>query len=321
MAGRTRGRRRRRGMPPELLRGILVVLAIGACVYVALATAVGNFVAEKIVAPVFRQLSGKTAVQSSPSPTEEAVETVQPQAEPAEEASETLALVPQGTLSAAEPAEGGGAQQQTELRVEGQTYYALQLGVFSEKANAETLSRQMQARAAGGYIYEDGERFRVFAAVYDSREAARTVKKQLMEQNGIDSSLYELSAAPAALRITAPEAQSSAVQEGFSQMESVCSELLSLCEAFDRKEVTAAQAKEQLRSLAEACRRPAEALSSVRQGIAAGLCAELTEKAQRITDCAQSDAADSAAFSAALKYLHIGEVCACCRFLSGIGTA
>ena len=111
------------------------------------------------------------------------------------------------------------------------------------------------------------------------------------------------------------------MQEGFSQLESVCSELLSLCEAFDRKEVTAAQAKEQLLSLAEACRRPAEALSSVRQGIAAGLCAELMEKAERITACAQGDAADSAAFSAALKYLHIGEVCACCRFLSGIGTA
>ena len=49
----------------DALRAILTVALCGACAYVALATAVGGFIAENIIAPIFRGISGQDEAQSA----------------------------------------------------------------------------------------------------------------------------------------------------------------------------------------------------------------------------------------------------------------
>jgi len=309
-------------MPPELLRGIVIVAAIGLCVYVALATAVGNFMAEKVVAPVFRWLDGKNGsktVQGESAPPASA----EPASSPAEENSGSqtaLALLPQEGSGLAETASGAveGGKQQREIRVESRSFYALQLGAFSSEQNAQTESRAVQQRAAGGYVYSDGIHYRVLAAVYNSRETAKTVKAQLMEQNSLDSGIYQIDVPAITLRVTAGEEQLAAVQTGFDRMGAVCDELLELCEQFDKEEATPEEVQERLQKLAQSCREPAEVLSSVKEGIAAELCRELEEKAQRLEECAGKGASGRTEFSSALKYAHISEVCAYSAFASGI---
>ena len=323
MSGRTRKKRRRGGMPPELLRGIVIVAAIGLCVYVALATAVGNFVAEKIVAPVFRWLEGENGSTTAQGESAAPPVTEDPATSAAAENSQTqaaLALLPQEGSGLAQDAGGAasGEKQQGEIHMESRSFYALQLGAFSSEQNAQTEGRAVQQRAAGGYVYNDGVHYRVLAAVYNGRETAKTVKAQLMEQNSLDSSIYQIDVPAVALRVTAGEEQLAAVQTGFERMSTVCDELLKLCEQFDKEEKTIEAVQESLRKLAKTCREPAQILSSVKEGIAAELCRELEEKAQRLEECAEKGAGGRTEFSSALKYAHISEVCAYSAFAGSI---
>lgn len=308
---RTRRRAKRRGVSPQVFRVIAAVVLVGAFVYVALATTVGTFVAEKVIAPIFRALSGEES-ETSATPSTTGYDT-----DPAEESS-ALALTPSEGYSPASAAPVSTERATSEVRLDEKVYYSLQLGAFSSEQNAENMAAELKGRAAAGYVYFDGELYRVLAAAYESKEDAQTVKTQLLEKNGLDSKVTELVLPAVALKVTAGEDQLAAVQEAFSAADSACSGLFEICEGYDKGEFTASQVSEKLVSLAESCEEPAGALSGASGGEAEKLAALLMSMAEDFRDCASNAGENSVAFSAVLKYTQIKEVCAFAEFLKGI---
>jgi len=306
MATRRRSRRRpRRGISPQTVRIIAAVFIVGAFAYIALATTVGTFLAENLIAPIFRALSGEDA----PAPTPDSQEGDAP-ATPSIDGT-ALPLVPPGGYSSTSAQPAATERTAGEIRLESRTYYALQLGAFSSEQNAKKLAAEIQGKAAAGYIrFEDGL-YRVFAAAYESREDAQAVKEQLMAQSNLDSKVSELILPTVALRVTADEAQFNAVKKAFSAADETCAALFDLCEGFDKKELSAEQAREKLEELAANCEEPAKALS----GDAAELSALLSGMAKDLRDCAAKNGENTVEFSAALKYTQIKVVCAFSDYL------
>ncbi|MGI6151369.1 MAG: SPOR domain-containing protein [Christensenellales bacterium] len=306
MATRRRSRRRsRRGISPQTLRVIVVVAIVGAFAYIALATTVGTFLAEKLIAPIFRALSGEENPANTP-PAQEVTHT-----NPPENNGNALPLVPPGGYSSTSAAPASSDRTAGEIRLESRTYYTLQMGAFSNKQNAEKLAAELQGRAAAGYVYFDDGLYRVIAAAYESQEDARAVKEQLMEQNGLDSKVNELVLPTVALRVTAEEAQFNAVRDAFDAAERACSELFEISEGFDKKELTAAQVATKLQDLADSCEAPARAL----EGEAGQLTALLLGMTQDLRDCSAKNGENTVEFSALLKYTQIKVVCAFADFL------
>jgi hypothetical protein len=48
----------------------------------------------------------------------------------------------------------------------------------SSKTNADTQATALQQRGAGGYVMEDGGRYRVLAAAYTAEESLKQVREQ-----------------------------------------------------------------------------------------------------------------------------------------------
>lgn len=310
---RSRRRSRKRGISPQTLRVIAAVALVGAFAYIALATTVGTFLAENLIAPIFRALSGEENPSDTP-PAEGAANTNPPTGN-----GDALPLTPSGGYSPTSAVPASTDRTTGEIRLESRTYYTLQLGAFSSEQNAQKLAGELKGRAAAGYIYSDEGLYRVLAAAYESKDDARAVKEQLMEQNGLDSKVNELVLPAVALRVTAGEEQLSAVQEAFSAADSACSELFEICKGFDKSELTAAQVTARLNDLAASCEVPAKALAGEAEDEAKKLSALLDGMAKDLRDCAANNGENTVEFSAALKYTQIKEVCAFADFLKGIG--
>lgn len=97
----------------------------------------------------------------------------------------------------------GAKSEHVQIQMEGYTLYCLQLGAFSEKANAENLAASMQGRGAAGYIVEDTY-FRVLAAGYTSQTDAENVAERIRTDEGMECSLYEMTCPGLNIEITAP---------------------------------------------------------------------------------------------------------------------
>ena len=315
MATRRRNSRRRsrKGISIQTLRVIAAVALVGIFIYIALATSVGTFLAENLVAPIFRALSGEETPKTTPTD-QEGVATSTPSPN-----SSALPLTPSGGYSSTSTQPVTSERSSDEIRLESRTYYVLQMGAFTSEQNALKLAGELKGRAAAGYVYSDEGLYRVLAAAYESKEDARAVKDQLMQQNGLDSKINELVLPAVALRVTAGEEQLDAVQKAFNSADSVCSELFEICESFDRNELTIAQVTDKLNELADSCDIPAKALSGSLGNEAGALSTLLSELAQDLRNCASNNDENTVEFSAALKYTQIKEVCAFTEFLKRMG--
>ena len=270
----------------DALRAILTVALCGACAYVALATAVGGFIAENIIAPIFRGISGQNEAQSA------------------------LALSP-GQMEEIPKAT-------SEIQVEAKTYYALSVGAFASKENADNLAASIRGRSGAGYVHSSDDLYRVLAAVYDSESAAKSVKEQLMTQNGLESTLYKISIPAITMKVTAEEDYLSAVQEGFSAAETACASLFQLCTDYDAGKMTIEEVCDKLLELAEMCAAPAQLLENTGSPAADGLFQLLSQMSKDLTEAGSQITENSLEFSSTLKYTQIKEICAYSLFTGNI---
>lgn len=312
-------KRRKRGLTPEAARGLLVLGVLGICVYVALATPVGTFIAERVIAPIFRKSEAASENEAGGQSTPIVQEVDEPSSTPGSASGNSFALLPETT--------GGGGEGQTasagesgelELQVSAQTYYAIQLGAFSSQENAEVEGERMRARGAGGFVYHSDGHYRVLAAIYETQEEARSVKTQLKEQNGQDAGIYVISLPALALRVTAGKDQLSAVKTGFDSLASQCGQILALCEKFDRGEITEQDARAALGDYAKTLRGPLGQLEGAKDAIGSALCETLTACAGELERTAAAQTGTSVEFSAKLKYAHLKEVCSYASLLQKI---
>lgn len=333
-------KRKKRRLRPEATRALVVLIVLGICIYIALATTAGNYIAENVIAPVFRMINEKgkgnenistenagLLTDSSPFPAldENDVEDgnfgqgsddggLQSDANPSEQ---NLALLPKTSadnekdsaaeLSSVPPESGQSNSSSEELHLEEFTSYALQMGAFSSDENARSEAENLRSRGAAGYVYHDGH-YRVFASVYQDESDAQAVRKQLEDNESLESSVFVIHAPGATLRVTASEEGLKSVKEAFSALETARDELYSLCTDIDRKNISEGDARSKLKKLAEDARKPAEALDGTGE-VGTALQDELIETSDELRKVAEMKD-DGIAFSTEMKYALVRQSCA-----------
>lgn len=320
MAMRPSSRRNPRGTS-DTARFVLVLLLLAGALYIALATSVGSFIAEKVIAPVFKLLdNGKPSATNPPASPDQTspVNAAQPDGEP----DSGLSLLPSDSADnpthSQAPAETGSKSE--EVRIEGKTLYALQLGAFKEKANAEATAHTLQARGAGGYVQQDADGlYRVLAAVYNDENSAKTVRKQIVDNDGLDAAVYAITAPAVAFRVTAGAAQVTAVRNAFDVLAQATDELGKICMEYDKKLLDAGSAKKRLADLSDAAKKPYDQLeASASSGQLANVTDTLKELISDLALFSTKEEGSVVDFSAAIKYTHIKTVCKYSQLLRDI---
>lgn len=286
-----RRRRRRvrstRRNPPLAGSLFCAALLVASIVYLIGVSSAGTWVAQNVVAPVFQTLGVVRA-----------------------DAQETEA-----------PSVATAAGQQTSatvtktLKLPKMAYYALQMGVYSSLDNASKQAASLQTLGAGGYIYADGDKYRVFAACYQNRESIKEVRARLSEE-GMESASYAMEQAASEWVVTATEPQIAALAALLDQLSEIGERLYAAVYAFDKEGKAVAEGKAEIGEITDklGAARDSLAVFSVTETGASGsllACAgTILTELRKLTEFAGED---RIAFSAALKYAHIAAVDAVCR--------
>lgn len=210
-------------------------------------------------------------------------------------------------------------QEKRTLTLPGATHFALQLGVFSEKAGADALAKSYQGRGAGGYVYHrDG--YRVLAAAYDTRGDAQAVQNRLADTHGVDAYLYPLTRSEVTLRLTGQKAQLSALSDAFDLCIQQTSALAQLSQSLDDGSMTEGQVRQalssqqdtvnilagRLRALFSAEKHPA--VSSLLQ-LMDGLSADLAAAMQAV---------NATRLGSSIKHCHLQLICQLEAYVAGL---
>ncbi|MEL7608580.1 MAG: SPOR domain-containing protein [Bacillota bacterium] len=218
-----RHRRRRRRYESGAGRIIIALLVVAAAIYVVSASALGTWLAQNVMAPVFEAV--ETALMGKAE-------------EPAPTDGNTQVVVNDGSSSDAN-------MVSDQIELPGVTCYMLQMGVYSQRNNALTLASTLQGRGAGGYIIEDGERYRVIASIYADEASLDAVRDQLKEE-GMDSAVYPFVISGASFNVTAPEDQIGDMKAAFAGIKEAQASLSELAVKFDKESMTPEDGRAQI---------------------------------------------------------------------------
>lgn len=205
---RNKKRKRRRKERGEAGRALAALLMIAAIIYLVGASATGNWAAENLIAPAMEAIQ---SLFNRDSNTEKDPQT------------EDLAV----SLTQ------GQSAITVELTLPAVYCCALQMGVYSDVANAEKQATSLQSAGAGGYILEDNGRYRVLAAGYATQAEAVEVKERLQGE-GMDCTIYTLQADSATYRVSVESAQLAGVEAGFNAIYVAQQALTQAAIVFDR---------------------------------------------------------------------------------------
>lgn len=293
-------RRRRRSIHAPrrkntLLGAALCILLVSAAViYLVGVSSAGTWLAENVVAPVFRTLGVGNSQSGKPSATDDG------QSTSAAVSSELLEL-PQLAC------------------------YALQMGVYATQENAEKQAIALQGVGAGGYILQDGDRYRVLAAAYTSDEDLQKVRQQLSTE-GLDSASYVLSSIKSKLIVTGTEDQIATLERALKGLITLQGELSDLAIAFDRDQSSIAEGKGSITAAAQRVSGYLTEISAVSadQAILASLSDCCRDFLAQLSKADTMSEDDRAGFTAYLKYtclLCAHAYCSFCTAVSALGSA
>ena len=216
------------------------------------------------------------------------------------------------------PPEETQADERT-VTLAGQSWYALQLGVYDDAETAGRDAESYRARGAGGYIFrKDG--CRLLAAAYTARADAQAVMSRLKTRHGLDTEVVEIVSPEITLRLSGQKGQLTALTDAFSAMEKLCGHLYKLSLSLDRQETEAAEALTALQSEQDTL----AALSARLQArFGASAPAAVLSLKQILDGSAQSLSAVSAAktltqLGAQVKYCHLECICRMAAYASGL---
>lgn len=277
---RRRRRRRRNG-----IRTMTALLMLGLAVYLITASAAGRWLSEKVMAPAFSALS------ELPLFTGGGLDSL-----------ESQAAEPSGDALSVSLSSGGGSFTST-LDVPSISCFALQMGAFSSKDNADRLSEEIRGKGAGGYVYSDGSVYRVLASCYQSEGEARTVKERLISE-GADCAVYAMAAPAVTFSITADRQQTEQLKQGFSALHQAQGALCQACIDFDSKGMTAGEGAALISSIHDELSASCSPLSAFRDvSPAISSLVQCCDKCLRsLSLLADKMDASAAAFSSGMKY-------------------
>ena len=177
-------------------KAVMAMLMLAGIVYLVSASAAGTWLAEKVMAPAFEALASLGREQE---------DLTAPETEDVQQVS--LSTAP--------------SSRSEDIALPALTCYTLQMGVFSSAENAQKQSDTLKSQGAGGYVLQDGDRYRVLAAGYALESEAKEVKDRLVSE-GMDCTVYAIEAPGATFRVSGEEGQLAQVESGFSALYQAC---------------------------------------------------------------------------------------------------
>lgn len=291
MAYRSRRRPKRRRSSQRVGRIVIALLLLGLAVYFVTISAAGNWVAQNVVAPLFRAAS------------------------PAPEATDGPALVLD------EPAKTEQAGETQQVSMAAFTAYGLQMGAFSNESNAQNEADNLRARGAGGYVLHEGGHYRVLASAYETQEQIQKVRDQLKAEN-IDSGIYKIQTNAITLKITTSSAQLRVFKNAVESMATARKTLYEAFEALDSAAATMEQSIQTIRSLHDDLSSKKDALDEAAKGSQSLVLDALNQwygfTLQALSALSENTSESALDFSSQMKYTHIAVICETRNFVERI---
>ena len=212
---------------------VLILIIVAAAAYIILATKAGDFLSEKIVAPVVNYFADKNTAD-----------------EPAE-----------STVNPISPSE---SMVSAELNFPAIGHYMLQYGVFGSKENAEKAAEELRSIGGAGYISEQDGKFRVIISGYASKADAENVKDRLLSERGMESKILDVTAEEMTCSIACGEEYAEQMKAAAADIPGNHSSMLDTILALDGGSITQEEALlrfSELRSKTEEHGKAAETIS------------------------------------------------------------
>ena len=262
-------------------RAVIAMLMLAGIVYLVSASAAGTWLAEKVMAPAFEALSSLGREQE---------ELDAPEAEDVQQVS--LSTAP--------------SSRSEDIALPALRCYTLQMGVFSSAENAQKQSEALKSQGAGGYILQDGDRYRVLAAGYALESEAKEVKDRLVSE-GMDCTVYAIEAPGATFRVSAEEGQLEQAESGFSALYRAQEAMTQAAIAFDRDGQSISDGQAAVQQIQQNLEQQMAALAAYGDSAPAiaSLLACKGEFTAVLSPLVQSGASTHTDFAAALKYAQL----------------
>ena len=233
-----RRRKRNRRKSSGAGRALGALIMIGLVIYLFTASAAGKWLAEEVMGPAFSALSELPMFSS------DSMDNLEQE-------------ISSGDDSVAVSLGGGPTSVNQNIELPAISCFALQMGAFSSEENAKSLSDSLKAWGAGGYVYDDGDMYRVLASGYGTEAEARAVKERLVSE-GSDCTVYDLSSPGVTFSITAGKSDMDGLKDGFYALYDAQTALCAACIEFDEKAMSpsegAAMVKEIQSELTSSCK-------------------------------------------------------------------
>ncbi|MDO4567554.1 MAG: SPOR domain-containing protein [Clostridia bacterium] len=244
---------------------LLAVLLFAGVVYFVSASSAGDWLTENVMAPLFA---------------------AKPTAPAATDSGDTV-----------ESVDGSVA-------VDALEYYAVQLGVFASKENAEQLAAAMKEQGAGGYMLTEDGRYRVLACAFEARTDADSVKEKLIS-GGYDCTLYEIAVSADVFAVSAPQEQLTKMAELLPLMRGSITALGDISLKFDVESQSVEEGVAAVRALYEDVSAAGNiaSLRAVAQAQAVGGCYDVFVTALKVL--AEQNFEDAVDFSSNIKYTQL----------------
>lgn len=264
----------------------VVIIAAVVGIYLIGAAKVGDFLSQKIVTPVVSWLTGE-----------------KPQQEPSDSAN--TAVVPSNS-----PSSAAEETVSKDLKMEGGTIYALQVGLYAEEKNAQDASAQLVSKGGAGYILQTQEGMRVLIAGYATREDAENVQQRLASEQQMETSIYEMSTQALIVSVSVDADTIAKVEFAIANTNKYYNDLLGAAISFDKQELSKDALQQNIASLkaeTASIRSDLQNLQATENNVIQSL-ATYYQKVENALAKAEGDLSD-AALSSQIKsvYLEIGD--------------
>ncbi len=136
-----------------------------------------------------------------------------------------------------------------EVTLPEETWYAIQTGVFSSEDAARQKADDYVSRGAPGTVVQDGDKWRVFIACYETEADATSVRTRLETNQRVDTYLYAWTLPEVRLRLTGKAGQLDTVEAGFTLLVSAAAALRDASIDLDAAQISNAEAASAVHSL------------------------------------------------------------------------
>ena len=136
-----------------------------------------------------------------------------------------------------------------EISLPGETWYAIQTGVFSTREAAKEKAGAYTDRGAPGYVAQDGDKWRVFIACYGDKTDANSVRTRLQDAQQVETYLFEWANPSLKLRLSGMVGQMDVVEAGLALRRQMAEQLRDDASRLDSGAVTASDERQTIESL------------------------------------------------------------------------